>query len=94
MINFDDDMTPEELNEQIWNEINEYKEMTRQRIRACEKQLEAFITDDIVDILVDTDGRFHYRVTKKGIQSLQKNFGECADLSVENDYFIDPWRLA
>lgn len=58
----------------------------------CEERLQSLISKDLVEILVDRNGKFHYRLTKAGLKNIEVN--EKVVLPANREYFIDPWKLA
>lgn len=72
------------------NELNSIVKKANERFAQCEERLEQFIKQELIEILVDENGYFHYRVTDKGIQQLRED----GLVLPPGDNFINPWRLA
>lgn len=90
-----DDMTPEDFEDDLIREIENAVEQANEWWKTkilCEQRLQSLVAKDLVEILVDREGKFHYRLTTAGLKSVEVN--EKVVLPANREYFIDPWRLA
>jgi len=80
----------DELFNDITNIVNNLNEQMRHRRIRCEQLLEQIVREGKVEILVDSRGYFHYRITDLGKMILKTDGYDIG----KQETFIDPWRLA
>jgi len=90
MITFDSYFNGDDEISSFMDEVNSIVRKENERLANCEQKLEQFIESELIDILVDEQGYFHYKVTDKGKAQIN---GDGFTMS-PGDYFINPWRLA
>jgi predicted transcriptional regulator len=90
MITFDSYYNGDDENSSFMNEINYIVRQANEKFVQCEQKLEQFIETELIEILVDDRGNFHYRVTEKGRAQLRED----GFAIPPGDNFINPWRLA
>jgi hypothetical protein len=90
MYTFDSYYNGDEELSSFMNEINYIVRQANERFVQCEQKLEQFIETELIEILVDDRGNFHYRVTDKGRTQLRED----GFAIPPGDNFINPWRLA
>ena len=94
MTNMDDnneyDPTLNELFNDIQDIVNKISEESSKRLVRCEQILEKLVAEDMVDLLVDDRGYFHYRLTEKGKDTMRVDGFKIGP----EPMFINPWRLA
>lgn len=80
--------------DELFNDINEvlgkFNHQLRERRAKCEQLLEQIVREGKVEILVDSRGYFHYRITDLGKMILKTDGYDIGN----QETFIDPWRLA
>lgn len=74
----------------FFDEVNSIVRKANAKFAECEQRLEQFIQMELIEILVDENGYFHYRVTEKGRTQLRED----GFTIPAGDTFINPWRLA